>query len=162
MYLFDSWLPIVDLDGLCEDLGEPMDPDAPEAIQRAEIALREWWSLLAQNVQISNGPFYIDGAGKLSAVQHIAISNLSAVVKSANRAWSLQAEAWLMTAPEFEIAAKIAEPLTIAGNQLTLRFPAGDEPPGERDPGLTWDFCTSHRALRHSRSDRRRRSGSHS
>ena len=132
VYLFDNWLPIVDLDALCVDLAEPMDPHVSDAERVAEIALRDWWTLLARNMHISNGPFYIDDGGKLSAVQRITISNFRAVVQSANRAWTLQAEAWLLDEPEWESAARIAEPIRITGNQLVLRYPAGDEVPGER------------------------------
>lgn len=132
IYLFDSWPPIVDLDALCTELAEPMNPHVSDAVRLADIALRDWWTLLVANVQISNGPFYIDGTGRLSAVQRISISNLGAVVKSANRAWALQAEAWLLDAPEWEWAARIEEPFRITGNQLILRYPAGDESPGER------------------------------
>jgi len=132
IYLFDNWPPIVDLDALCNELAEPMTSDVSDEVRVAEVALRDWWTLLAANVQISNGPFYIDGTGRLSAVQRIVISNLGAVVKSANRAWARQAEAWLLDAPEWEWAARIGEPFRITGNQLILRYPAGDESPGER------------------------------
>ena len=132
IYLFDSWPPIVDLDALCNELAEPMTADVSDAVRLAEIALRDWWTMLTTNVQISNGPFYLDGAGRLSAVQRIVISNPGAVVKSANRAWARQADAWLLDAPEWEWAARIDEPFRIMGNQLILRYPAGDESPGER------------------------------
>jgi hypothetical protein len=132
VYLFDNWLPIVDLDALCVVLGEPIDPYASEAARSAGVALRDWWTLLAANVEISNGPFYINGTGRLSAVQHITISHLSAVVTSANRAWSQQAETWLSSEPEWEVAARIVQPAQLNGNQLVLRYPAGDEPTGER------------------------------
>ncbi len=121
----------VDLDALCNELAEPMQADVSDAVQVAEIAVRDWLRSAA-NVQISNGPFYIDGAGRLSAVQRITISNLGAVVRSANRAWTRQAEAWLLDAPEWEWAARIGEPFRITANQLVLRYPAGDEFPGER------------------------------
>ena len=132
IYLFDSWPPMVDLDALCTELDEPVTSHGSDAARVAEIALRDWWTLLAANVQISNGPFYIDGTGRLSAVQRIVISNLGAVVKSANRAWTLQAEAWLLDAPEWEWVARIAEPFRISGNQLILRYPEGRASPGER------------------------------
>lgn len=132
IYLFEKWLPLVDLDALCLAMAEPVDPLASEAARQAEIALRDWWTLLAANVQISNGPFYIDGAGHLSAVQHVTISNVRALVMSGNRVWRLQAEARLMDEPEWTIAAGIAEPVELNGNQLILRYPAVDEVPGER------------------------------
>jgi len=132
VYLFDGWLPIVDLDELCIEPGEPVSPHASEASRRAEFALRDWRALLAVNTQISNGPFYVDVAGRLSAVQHITISNVRALVEAGNRTWRQQAEARLMDAPEWTVAASIAEPVQLDRNQLILRYPAEDELPGER------------------------------
>jgi hypothetical protein len=135
VYLFDSWLPIVDLDALCIDLAEPVNPHVSEAAQQAEIALRDWRALLAVNIQISNGPFYVDGAGHLSAVQHITVSNVRALVQSGNRVWRQQAEARLIgepDEPEWMMAASIADPVQLNGNQLVLRYLADGELPGER------------------------------
>lgn len=132
VYLFDGWLPIVDLDALCIDMAEPVSPHASEAARRAELALRDWWELLAANIEITNGPFYVDDAGRLSAVQHITISSTRALVEAGNRTWTLQAKARLMDAPEWTVAASIAEPVRLNGNQLILRYPADDELPGER------------------------------
>ena len=128
IYLFDSWLPVFDLDALCLELAER----AYGAPDEAELARREFWRLLAANVRISNGPFYLDGQGRLSAVQHIRITNLGAVVRSANRFWAVETEALLMEAPEWEPAARIDQPVQFVGNQLILRYPAGEEVPGQR------------------------------
>lgn len=135
VYLFDNWLPVVDLDALCIDLADPVNLHVSEAAQEAEIALRDWRALLAVNIQISNGPFYVDGAGHLSAVQHVTVSNVRALVQSGNRVWRQQAEARLIDEPdepEWMVAASIAEPVQLNGNQLVFRYPAEGELPGER------------------------------
>ena len=54
-----------------------------KAFKRQLIAL---YKLIGENVRIENGPFYLNGEGKLSATQEVTVTKVSFIIAAANQA----------------------------------------------------------------------------
>ena len=83
-FFFGNWIFEYDgeaLETLRESVSNPETskvaaPDRPKLVRLLDLALK--------NVDIANGPFYVDGDGKLCGVQSVAVKDFSKIVAAVN------------------------------------------------------------------------------
>jgi len=124
LYLFDNWIPVLDMEEVRRQLRSPAGSFVSELDRLADKARRELWNVLVDNVTISGGPFYLDPANRLCAVQRVTVTNLSAVVSALNASWQPYVRSVAVDDPDWASRAVTIEPvLTFTGNRLTIRYP---------------------------------------
>lgn len=135
LYFFDNWSLVLDMDEVRRQLQKPTGSFGSELDRIADKAKRELWNTLIENVTMSGGPFYLDRANRLCAVQRVTVTNLSGVIRALNALWQPYVRSVAVEDPDWASRAITIEPvLTFTGNQLTIRYPgyAGED---ETTPG---------------------------
>ena len=126
-----------------DNLNKPeAEPDAKSGIQQdakpdaATLARRgAFFKLLLENVHVENGAFYLDGQGKLCAVQSVTVSQFSKLVAAGNRQirdlLKLEATREKVSPEEralFFKGARQEKPfISVKGNQVSFRLPISPE-----------------------------------
>jgi hypothetical protein len=131
MFFFDNWSQVLDLDEARRQLANPAGAVVSQRDRAADQARRELLRALADNVTMSKGPFYLDSAGRLCAVQRMTVRNLSAVIKVLNASWQPYVRSVAVEDPDWASRAiTIDSVLAFTGNQLVVRYPGWAEDPG--------------------------------
>jgi len=131
MYFFDNWNQVLDLDDVRRQLANPPGTFVSQRERAADQARRELLKVLADNVTMSKGPFYLDSAARLCAVQRMTVTNLTAVIKVLNASWQPYVRSVAVEDPDWASRAITLETvLAFAGNQLVVRYPGHTEDPG--------------------------------
>ena len=134
LYFFDNWIRVLDMEDVGRQLARPSRSWAAELDRIADKARREWWRVLVENVTISGGPFYLDPANRLCAVQRVTVTNLSAVVGAFNASWRPFVRSVAVEDPDWASRAITIEAvMAFTGNQLTIRYPSDT---GENESSL--------------------------
>ena len=131
MYFFDNWIQVLDLNEVRRQLADPPGAFVSRRDRAADQARRELLKVVIDNVTISKGPFYLDSADRLCAVQRMTVTNLSAVIKVLNASWRPYVRSVAAQDPDWASRAiTIESVLAFTGNQLTVRYPGYTEDPG--------------------------------
>jgi hypothetical protein len=133
-FFFNNWITEISHANLRETLAKLKDPEyqkQQDLDASAAAHLEALIKLLLDNVRIENGAFYLDGDGKLSAVQRVTIAKTSKLIAAGNEvirdmliAQSRKAE---ITEEERLLLRKSTEKpadyIKLEGNRLRLRWP---------------------------------------
>ena len=124
LFVFDNWTRVLDMDEIRGQLARPARSFGSELDRSADKAKRELWNTLIENVTMSGGPFYLDRANRLCAVQRVTVTNLSGVIRALNALWQPYVRSVAVEDPDWASRAITVEPvLAFTGNQLTMRYP---------------------------------------
>ena len=133
-FFFSNWILELDVAALRAEAREAAAESGPGAAEVARAC-----QLVADNVRVSNGPFYLDDGGRLCGVQRIVLTNVSAVVTAINAACRAQAVAEAddegKSGNERTFLRAIAGGLPcveLKGGWLRLRLPLGKDESAEQ------------------------------
>ena len=89
-FFFSNWITDYNAQRLADEVAKMRDKlraddwtEEEKAFKRQLIAL---YKLIGENVRIENGPFYLNGEGKLSATQEVTVTKVSFIIAAANQA----------------------------------------------------------------------------
>ena len=141
VFFFGNFLAGVDLAEFRDQIDRPPDPDTTPTAQAARAADNELNALIVANVHISNGPFYLDGAGRLCGVQRVTVTRVSAILSAVNVATRADQadEAVNPKTPAtmravYDHAATDPRPsIVMDGNRVVVRAPSSRRDFDERD-----------------------------
>lgn len=131
-FFFCNWISEFNEAQLREQLKD-MENSAKDApLKPAQTHVQALLKLLVDNVKVKNGRFYLDSAGKLSAVQFVTVTHVSKLIAAGNVVLrdTIQEEADKADGDALEkdvyrkSAERQVEYIKLEGNHLTLRFPA--------------------------------------
>ena len=84
-FFFSNWITDYNAQQLANEVAKMRDKlraddwtEEEKAFKRQLIAL---YKLIGENVRIENGPFYLNGEGKLSATQEVTVTKVSDLAK---------------------------------------------------------------------------------
>ena len=133
-FFFANWIWEYDRESMRKELDNLNKPDTPQDTKRdpaTHARQAAFFKLLLDNVRVENGPFYLDGQGRLCGIQFVTVKRFSKLVAAANEQirdlLKLEAGRENVSAEDRALYLKFAgqrQPyITVKGNQLTVRFP---------------------------------------
>ena len=135
-FFFGNWISEISHNQLRDRLDKLASPEMQKENENeldppAREHLEQLITLLLENSHMQNGTFFMDKEGKLAAVQHVTISNVSKLISVGNMvirdAYKTEARNSKTQAEERKLYEKSSESqqdyIKLEGNRLTVRLP---------------------------------------